>query len=262
VKPAVLALLGLVAAVRADAAADPARYMKAELVSESLHPKPGSTILIAIKMTPKPGWHGYWSNPGDSGIAPSGTWSTPKGVKVGPLLHPAPSLMVSDGIASFVHSGPHMLVSKLQISPEIRRGAHIPVIANLSWAACTPTQCVPLKARLRLDLIAGNGAASGNAPLIRAAAARLPRRAPDATYVRAGKTIRLTLPASTRLDSRKSLFFPDDSAAFDVARTRPSRRGGHVVLAIPLRSAPPATFGGVVSDGVRAYRIAFHRAGH
>ena len=57
-----LALLAL--AARAEAAADPARYIKADLVSETMSPKPGSTIVIGIQMTPRPGWHGYSEQPG------------------------------------------------------------------------------------------------------------------------------------------------------------------------------------------------------
>jgi DsbC/DsbD-like thiol-disulfide interchange protein len=255
-------LLALAASVRANAAADPARYLKAELVSETMHPKPGSTILIGIRMTPKPGWHGYWSNPGDSGIAPSGRWSAPRSVRIGPLLHPAPSLMVADGVTSFVHNGPHMLLARMHLSPNIKAGSRLPLIADLRWAACTATQCVPLKAKLRIDLTAGNGRAGPDVRAIRAAASKLPRDAPDGTYVRDGRLLRLTLPAAARLNPSKSTYFPDGSAAFDVAHEMRSRRGGRTVIAVPLRSAPPSRFGGVISDGAHAYRIRFHPAGH
>ena len=259
---AALALLALAAAMRADAAADPARYLKGELISETTNPKPGSTFYIGIRMTPKPGWHGYWSNPGDSGIATTGSWSAPAGVKIGPLLHPAPTLMIADGRASFVHAGPHILLSQVHLPANVRRGTRIPIVAELRWAACTATQCVPLKARLALDLVAGNGAPSRIAPMIRSAASRLPRRAPNGTYVRNGKAVGLTLPTSLRLDWRKILFFPDDSAPFDVANGSATLVRGRVIVKLPLRSAPTANVTGVVSDGRHAYRISFQPVGH
>ncbi|NBU31209.1 MAG: hypothetical protein EBS41_06915 [Actinobacteria bacterium] len=40
----------------------------ASLAAESQSPKAGSTVLLAIDMQPKPGWHGYWRNPGDAGV--------------------------------------------------------------------------------------------------------------------------------------------------------------------------------------------------
>ncbi len=259
---ALLALLALARAIRADAAADPARYIKADLVSETMQPKPGSTILIGIRMTPQPGWHGYWSNPGDSGIAPSGTWLAPAGMKIGPLIHPAPSLMVNDGVASFVHAGPHVLLARMTIPGGIKRGARLPVVADLRWAACTPTQCVPLKARLRLSLAAGNGAPGPSASLIRAAAAKIPRRAPNGTYARDGKTLRLDVPAALKLNWRTSVFFPGANGPLDVAQAKSSVRQGHLVIRAPLRAPPPSIIDGVISDDTHAYRIGFRRAGH
>lgn len=261
-KLAVLALLALAAAVRAEAAADPARYLKADLISETAGPRPGSTILIGIRMSPQPGWHGYWSNPGDSGIAPSGTWSAPAGITFGSLLHPAPSLMVADDMTSFIHAGPHVLLAKMQVPATVRRGARLPIVAKLRWAACTPTKCVPLKATLRLDLVAGSGKPGPDADLIRAVAAKLPGPAPNGTYVRDGKAVRLSLPASLRLDWRKTAFFPDDSAPLDIAKGRASLRHGRVTLKLPVRSGPPSTMTGVVSDGRHAYRIGFHQIAH
>ena len=149
-------------------AADPARYMTAELIAASATPAPGSSsILVGIRMTPRPGWHGYWSNPGDSGIAPTVRWSAPKGVTFGPLLHPAPTLLTADGMSSFVHGGRHVLLSRLRIARSVAPGTAIPITAALSWAACTATQCVPLHATLSLQLAAGNGERPGLAGIER-----------------------------------------------------------------------------------------------
>ncbi len=52
------AALLLAVAAPAHAAADPARYMPAELIAQSVTPIPGSRILVGFRMVPKPGWHG------------------------------------------------------------------------------------------------------------------------------------------------------------------------------------------------------------
>ena len=51
----------------AAANARPASRVAVSLHASSADPAPGRTTMLAIRFTPDPGWHGYWSNPGDSG---------------------------------------------------------------------------------------------------------------------------------------------------------------------------------------------------
>lgn len=255
IAPAALALL----AAPVFAAANPARYMPAELIAASIAPKPGSTMLVGFRMTPNAGWHGYWSNPGDSGIAPTVTWSAPSGVTFGPLLHPAPSLISDSGISSFVHDGLHVLLSRMTIARSVASSTPIPLTAKLNWAACTATQCVPLHATLTLDLVAGDGAASGDVAQLAAAAAKLPRRAPAGTFRAQGHGRTLVLPASLGLDAARTRFFPDDNDSFTAAGGQASKQGGTLVIVGHGRN-DDASISGVVSDGRTAYRLAFDRA--
>lgn len=252
-----IAALALLAAAPAFAAADPARYMPAELIAESQTPKPGNTILVGFRMTPRPGWHGYWSNPGDSGIAPSVDWSAPQGISFGPLLHPAPSLISADGISSFVHEGPHTLLARMTIGRSVAPGTPMPIEAKLSWAACTATQCVPLHATFTLDLAAGDGTRSANAAALETAEHALPKTVAAGEFTVDGKTIQLTLPARLRLSSRTTRFFPDDNDSFETAAARIANGGRGIVA--PFRAAPAKTMTGVVTDVHSAYRLAFKR---
>ena len=242
-----------------SAAADPARYMNAELIAETLSPASGSTTLVGLRMTPRPGWHGYWSNPGESGIAPSVRWTAPKGVTFGPLLHPAPVLLSTDGITSFVHDGKHVLLARMSVSRSFRTGAAIPVVADLRWAACTARQCVPLHAQLKLQLRVGHGERTREWPSIHAANMKLPLRSPDGTFVRAGRMLRLQLPASLKLDPRTTRFFPERSGTIQSAAARQGRVNGHIVIVAAASSTTPASFSGVVTDGRTAYRLTLRR---
>jgi DsbC/DsbD-like thiol-disulfide interchange protein len=255
-----LAALMLVCGSPLFARADPARYMSAALIAETLHPAPGSTVLVGFRMSPQPGWHGYWSNPGDSGIAPTVRWSAPEGVKFGPLLHPAPTLLRAGEISSYVHEGDHVLLSRMTISPSFAAAAPIPVTAELRWAACTATQCVPLRATLKLLLTAGDGSKSTDWPMLQAAARKLPRDAPAGRFVVNDKAVRLLLPASLKLDPRKLRFYPDNGEPFDSAGARVERLNGSVSIAGPAIGAIPEAITGVVSDGRAAYRLEFVRA--
>ena len=55
----------------AAANAQPASRVAVSLHASSADPAPGRTTMLAIRFIPDRGWHGYWSNPGDSGLPPS-----------------------------------------------------------------------------------------------------------------------------------------------------------------------------------------------
>ncbi len=253
-----LALLVMIAGP-ASAAADPAKYIRADLIAATTVPRPGSTILVGIRMVPRPGWHGYWSNPGQSGFAPSVRWTAPAGVKLGPLLHPAPALLKVSGLTSFVHDGPHILLARMTVPASIPRGRQIPVTAAVNWAACSATQCVPLRATFKLDLVAGDGRPSAQAAALRAASARLPRAAPNGRLSADRNVVRLQLPGALRLDPRRLRFFPDANGAFDAGAARTGVAGRSIVIRSPRRGDVPRAISGVVTDQRSAYRIRFVR---
>lgn len=136
-----IAALGLAFAAQASAARP--HFIDVRLVSESSAPKPGASVLIGLQMTPRPGWHGYWSNPGDSGLAPVVKWTAPRGVRFGPLQYPAPTLMRVMGLTSYVESGPHMLVARMTVDRKLRIGTALPITADVRLAACSDKLCVP-----------------------------------------------------------------------------------------------------------------------
>lgn len=257
---AIFGLAALISAGPASAAADPATYMPAQLIAETQAPRPGSTILVGFKMTPKAGWHGYWSNPGDSGLVPTVEWTAPPGVSLGPLLHPAPTLISDSGIDSFVHDGPHVLLSRLTVRSGVSPGTRLPLKGKLNWAACTATQCVPLSATFTLDLVAGDGAKGPHWAAVDEAKRKLPASAPDGRFRATGKTVRLDLPPALTIDRRSARFFPDDNDWFETAQGRAVADSDGIAIVGPSAAKLPDSIGGVLSDGRRAYRLAFRRA--
>ena len=79
----------LLALLLAPAVAD-ARGIDPELVAESAV-QPGGEVELAILMHTKPGWHGYWANPGDAGLPMRIEWRLPPGFSVGALHYPVPA---------------------------------------------------------------------------------------------------------------------------------------------------------------------------
>src|SRR5471032_2576062 len=66
---------------------------------------PGTTVWAAIRQTIEPGWHTYWRNPGDSGLATSIAWTLPKGVTAGVPSWPAPERFTTGPIVNFGYRG-------------------------------------------------------------------------------------------------------------------------------------------------------------
>lgn len=250
----VLAIGALISAFTAPGAVSRPRYIEVELIAGSAVPKAGRTILVGLRMTPRSGWHGYWSNPGESGLAPTVRWSAPRGVRFGALEHPAPTLLRVMGMSSYVHAGPHVLITRMTVDPNLPRGTALPITADISWAACSDRLCVPEKARLSLRLKVGNGSPSGQAALLRAALARAPKRLAGGSFRAAGNRIVLTLPASARLQPSQTRFFPDENGYWHPLKTR-------VVSAKPItivglnNGSRPIRVSGVASDGSAAYRL-------
>jgi DsbC/DsbD-like thiol-disulfide interchange protein len=209
-------------------------------------------------MSPQPGWHGYWSNPGESGLAPVVKWTAPPGIRFGPLQHPAPSLLRVMGLASYVHAGPHVLLVRMTVDPNLPVGTVLPVIADVSWAACSDKLCVPQKARLSLQMKVGGGSPSADAALLRRALAAEPKKSLPGTFgVRDGR-LTLDLPASARVRPESARFFPDENGYWNPLQARVVSRSP-LRIASPAKGKPPKRISGVVSDGSSAYRLSFVR---
>ena len=133
-------------------------HIAAQLDSESDSPAPGGATTIAFAMTPEPGWHGYWENPGDAGLGMSVEWTLPRGVTVGPLRYPVPETLLISGLMNHVYEGPYAILANLKVAGDVAPGTRLPVVAKAQWLACTDKVCVPESGTLRLDLVAGNGA--------------------------------------------------------------------------------------------------------
>ncbi|MEY2631620.1 MAG: hypothetical protein RIR00_274, partial [Pseudomonadota bacterium] len=61
-----------------------------ELLASVAAARPGTEILLGVRQQIAPGWHTYWRNPGDSGMATRISWTLPAGARGGELLWPAP----------------------------------------------------------------------------------------------------------------------------------------------------------------------------
>jgi thiol:disulfide interchange protein DsbD len=195
------------------------------LVSDVDSVTPGKPFQLGLRLQLAPGWHTYWSNPGDAGAPPT---VEATGAEVGPIQYPAPQRLQDGPFTSFVYTGTVLL----PMSAKMSAPGH--VSAHATWLVCA-TVCVPEEATFQLDLPAGAGAPGAQSGLFRTAAAALPRPSPFAAHVTGAGVLWL----AAALPVTAAEFFPADAGVIDQGAAQILSVGsGHLTLALkPLK--PP-----------------------
>ncbi|BDD66825.1 thiol:disulfide interchange protein DsbD [Sphingobium sp. TA15] len=227
-------LLFAPAAARAQGAfGGGAPHIAAELRAESAAPQPGKDAAIAFSMTPEPGWHGYWQNPGDAGLGMTVKWTLPKGVAIGPLRYPVPETLLISGLMNHVYEGPYGVLAKLTVAPDVPLGTKLPVRVRADWLACTDKVCVPEGADLALDLVAGDGAIlPGGRAQFDGWRSHLPRPlGSEASYAIADGRLRLSVPFPAAASARDvHLFALADGLTRYAASQSVTRQGDRLII--------------------------------
>jgi len=96
---------------------------------------PGCDFELGVKLSIPAGFHVYWQNPGDTGVATSVHLSTPDGFDVEGPLFPGPVLHDDAGLISFVHEGELLLLFKLRAPKEFAPGPQ-KFSAKVRWLVC------------------------------------------------------------------------------------------------------------------------------
>ncbi|WP_245941964.1 protein-disulfide reductase DsbD family protein [Sphingomonas gilva] len=211
------AWLALFAAGAVSAQITPGPHLALELVAESAAPVPGSTVMLAVRARPDPGWHGYWINPGDAGVPDRFAWTLPAGATVGEIRYPVPHRLMIAGIMNYVFEGEYAMLAPLSVPAGLAAGTALPVSARIDYLVCTEEVCVPESATVEARLTVGDGAID---PAIRARfdgwRAKLPRPlGSPATFAVAGDTLRIAIPLPAEASVADPYVFPVTERALD-----------------------------------------------
>ncbi|TMJ17885.1 MAG: thiol:disulfide interchange protein, partial [Alphaproteobacteria bacterium] len=172
-------------------------------------------------MTPEPGWHGYWKNPGDAGVETRMEWRLPPRVKASELRYPVPGRLLISGLMNYVYEGRHALLVDLAVPKGLAPGTKLPVRAKADYLVCTDQVCVPESAEVATELTVG--APSPN-PAFDAYRKALPRplEAQAKFEVKAGK-LRLAVPLPASVAIADPYFYP---LTLNAARYAPPQQIG------------------------------------
>jgi thiol:disulfide interchange protein len=231
------------------ATAQPALHdnaIKPELVTEA-RATPGGEVELAILMRTRPGWHGYWLNPGDAGLPMSVEWQLPAGWSVGPLRYPVPTRLKVSGIENYVFERDYAVLTRLRV-PVGASGLNR-ISAKMRWLACTDQVCVPEQGQVVLD-VATSGMAVPDARFDGWRRA-LPRPlTTPAMMETTPTTIRLGIPLPASVALPDAYVFPIEDGPVDYSSEQHiSRSGDTVVVELKRRRGNPAALSGVLATG-------------
>ena len=65
-------------------------HIPVELVTDTIQAEAGRPFSIGLRIKMDEGWHTYWENPGDSGLATNIDWELPEGFTAAPIQWPFP----------------------------------------------------------------------------------------------------------------------------------------------------------------------------
>lgn len=209
------ALAAVSAAGHASSAADLAGplHVQSRLVADRLTAAPGQTVTVAIEQQIEPGWHTYWSNPGDAGLATTAKWQLPSGWQAGPILWPYPKREQTGPLMDYGYEGKAWLLVDLSVPKDAKAGKY-DLSADVDWLVCREV-CVPESGHLTLTLFVDAAGSVPDAVLAEqfaAARAKLATRSPwPVHYAKTDKGLELVVAAPGLTGASQpvsAVFFP------------------------------------------------------
>ena len=227
-------------------------HVEAELIAERNALMPGTDNWIALRLRPDAGWHVYWRNPGDSGIATALQWQLPEGIAAGDIQWPYPHRESLGELTNYGYNEETLHLVPLSVAQTARGVATMR--AQARWLVCKDV-CIPGEADLSLELPVRMQAQMDPdwAPSFAAARIQLPRTATDwqAQFQVADGSVSLSLTGSALSGAEPVAFFPYANDLVNHAAPQRSARDGTGTLRLSQQLSPyyvdaPETVEGVL----------------
>lgn len=140
----------VIAGLAAATGAAEESHVRARLVSDAGELQPGESFHLGVLLEPELGWHVYWRNPGEAGLATEIDFKVPEGFEVGELRWPAPVFFEQPGgLAGFGYDASVVLAAEVTAPERLPSATSVSVTA--SWLACKDV-CVLGSAKLKAEL--------------------------------------------------------------------------------------------------------------
>jgi thiol:disulfide interchange protein/DsbC/DsbD-like thiol-disulfide interchange protein len=227
------------------------QHVSVSLVGETRNIVPGRPLHLALRQQIQPGWHTYWSNPGESGLPTTIDWSLPQDFGAGPISWPTPERFTSGPVVGYGYKDEIFLPITIDVPASLRPGSDVVLSAHASWLACSDI-CVPEDADLSLSIPVGTVSQpdSNWTPAFAATRARIPTSNPFPTTATATDdelTLRVATGDATQLQN--VMFFPADPNVIDDGAPQSAvadSQGLVLTLGRDKTQSPPAALNGVL----------------
>lgn len=248
---------------RAKAQSFSTTHAKIQLLAEDGAFKPGQTAWIGLYFEMEPGWHIYWTNPGDAGEPPKVQWTLPKGFRTGDFRWPVPSRMTTGNVIDYGYQGKVLLAAPLEVPADYKPGAATTLSADIRYLICSQV-CIPAKGQATLHVPETKGTAPDSAAssrIFQDTRQRWPKPLPAGAKAQAaynGKSFVLSVDAGAA--EAKASFFPleEDQVDNDAPQTV-SSAGNRVQITLKKSDQlekPISTLKGIVVFGSgRAFEV-------
>jgi thiol:disulfide interchange protein DsbD len=227
-------------------------HVTASLIGETRNAVPGRPLHLALRQQIQPGWHTYWSNPGESGLPTTIDWSLPQSFKAGPIIWPTPERFVVGPVVGYGYTDEVSLPVTIEVPAGLQPGSEVTLSAHASWLACLDI-CIPEDAELSISLAVGATLEPDPrwVDAFTAARAQTPTSNPfSTTATRSGDELILRLATGDATRLHDVIFFPADANVIDDGAPQ-SVVANSEGLALTLRRdtsrAPPRALNGVIA---------------
>jgi thiol:disulfide interchange protein DsbD len=263
-----LLLLFLLAAAPAGAQIDTGPKVQARLVAEQGEIAPGRSVTVALEEVIQPGWHTYWSNPGEAGLPTEIKWMLPAGWKASAIAWPYPKRLPVGPLMNYGYENKVWLLTTITASPDAKPGDIANLKAAADWLVCKEI-CIPEDTTLSLPFTV-SAEPSRPYPTVKeqfdAWRAKIPMASPWPVAFQAGDNLDLFIasPSLAKAQLQDAVFFPAREGVIDgmAGQQRGVTGNGLVLRLTKARDGKiPKTLSGVLvltsTDGtVQALEIA------
>jgi len=206
-----------------------------DLIAEPKPVEPGKPFTVGLRFRPEPGWHIYWKNPGDSGMAPSVNWKLPEGYTAGPLQFPLPEKILLPPLVTYGYEMETLILAEITPPAEQPLPAKIKIGADLDWLVCKEI-CLPGKASLDLGVPSQPKDNIDLQGLFDEIRREIPVRISSISVQANPKNQILELTVAKAPEVGALSFFPADGDYVDEFQpAKTEKDGSHQILRIPLK---------------------------
>lgn len=129
--------------------------VNAELTADHKTITAAQTFELLLDVTLADGWHAYWKNPGDTGMAPSIEWDLPQGVEVIATHWPTPERFEAGDLITFGYSHRVPFIITLQTDKNFT-GKELEIKGAIDWIVCSSETCLPGRTEFKTTLQMGS----------------------------------------------------------------------------------------------------------